>query len=281
MSRKALTLMADGAAIKGFLFPGMPHIYLPRESRARAELRKACAAAATSALQTRPDLIVIFSTQWISVLGHMAQARPNPKGLHVDENWYDLGELPYDFRVDLEVTNRMIEHATAAGLQIRPIDFEGFPVDTGTVVALNFFNPDGKIPVVSVSCNIYSGRDEEMKLGKAAHDAIRDLGRRAVVINSSGLSGHYFTTEITDEQDRIVSGDDDAENRRFLDLMKKGDLDAVMDAIPDYARKTGADMQLKGFYWMAGVLGTSRVTTKVHGYGSIWGSGAAVVEFTP
>ena len=90
------------------------------------------------------------------------------EGLHVDENWYDLGDLPYDFRTDLELARRTIDLGTAAGLQVRPVDYEGFPVDTGTLVALNFLDPKNEIPVVCISCNIYSGRDEELKLGKAA-----------------------------------------------------------------------------------------------------------------
>jgi 2-aminophenol/2-amino-5-chlorophenol 1,6-dioxygenase alpha subunit len=273
--------MPSGRVVRGYLFPGMPHVLLPRDSKARAELRQACATAGAKAQEAKPDVLVLFSTQWISVLGHMAQARPNPKGLHVDENWYDLGDLPYNFRTDLDLTKRMIAHATEAGLQIRPIDFEGFPVDTGTIVALNFFNPSGEIPVVSVSCNIYADRAEELKLGRAAHDAIRGLGRTAVVIASTGMSGHYFTREITEDEDRIVADEDDAENRRMLELMKRGDLAPVMDAVPDYARKTGADMQFKGLYWLVGALGTERVHTTVLAYGSIWGSGAAVVEFTP
>ena len=31
----------------------------------------------------QPDVLVVYSTQWISVLGHSFQTNPNPKGLHV------------------------------------------------------------------------------------------------------------------------------------------------------------------------------------------------------
>jgi len=243
-------------------------------------LRDACRVAGANAQEARPDVLVIFSTQWISVLGHLVQARPNPKGLHVDENWYDLGNLPYDFRTDLELARKTIDVATASGLQARPVDYDGFPIDTGTLVALNFLNPKNQTPVVCISCNIYSGRDEELKLGKAAADAVRALGRRAVMVASTGLSGHYFTREITDDEDRIVNEQDDAENRRLLDLIASGKCAEAMDRAADYAAKTGADMQFKSYYWLMGALGADRAKAKVLGYGSIWGSGAAVVEFT-
>jgi 2-aminophenol/2-amino-5-chlorophenol 1,6-dioxygenase alpha subunit len=276
--------MPEGQIVKGYIMPGMPHVMLPTESASRLELRNACRVAGANAQEARPDVLVIFSTQWVSVLGHLVQARPNPTGLHVDENWYDLGNLPYDFRTDVELARRTIDLGTAAGLQVRPVDYEGFPVDTGTLVALNFLNPKNGIPVVCISCNIYSGRDEELKLGQAAADAVRALGRRAVVVASTGLSGHYFTREITDDEDRIVNEQDDVENRRLLDLMTAGKCIEAMDLVPEYATKAGADMQFKGYYWLMGAIGSGRVRSKVLGkvlgYGSIWGSGAAVVEFT-
>lgn len=272
--------MPEGQIVKGYIMPGMPHVMLPTESAARSELRNACRMAGANAREARPDVLIVFSTQWVSVLGHLVQARANPTGLHVDENWYDLGNLPYNFRTDLEVARRTIDLGTAAGLQVRPVDYEGFPVDTGTLVALNFLNPKSKISVVCISCNIYSGREEELKLGQAAADAVRALGRRAVVVASTGLSGHYFTREITDEEDRIVNQDDDAANRKLLDLMAAGKSVDAMDLVPEYAAKTGADMQFKSYYWLMGAIGADRVKGKVLGYGSIWGSGAAVVEFT-
>jgi 2-aminophenol/2-amino-5-chlorophenol 1,6-dioxygenase alpha subunit len=276
--------MPEGQIVKGYIMPGMPHVMLPTESASRRELRDACRVAGANTQEARPDVLMIFSTQWVSVLGHLIQARPNPTGLHVDENWYDLGNLPYDFRTDLELARRTIDLGTAAGLQVRPVDYEGFPVDTGTLVALNFLNPRNEIPVVCVSCNIYSGRDEELKLGQAAADAVRALGRRAVMVASTGLSGHYFTREISDDEDRIVNEEDDAANRKLLDLIAAGKWVDAMDLVPEYAAKTGADMQFKSYYWLMGAIGAAhadgKVKGKVLGYGSIWGSGAAVVEFT-
>jgi 2-aminophenol/2-amino-5-chlorophenol 1,6-dioxygenase alpha subunit len=272
--------MREGEIVKGYIVPGMPHVVLPRDSSSRRELREACRVAGANAQEARPDVLVIFSTQWISVLGHLVQARPNPAGLHVDENWYDLGDLPYGFHTDLELARRTIEMGAAADLQVRPVDYEGFPVDTGTIVALNFFNPKNDVPVVCISCNIYSGREEETKLGRAASDAVRALGRRAVVIASTGLSGHYFTREIGDDEDSIANPDDEIQNRELLDLISAGRCAEAMDFVPEYAAKTGADMQFKSYYWLMGAMGAERARGKVLGYGSIWGSGAAVIEFT-
>ena len=227
--------MPEGQIVKGYIMPGMPHVMLPRESASRSELRNACRTAGANSQEARPDVLVIFSTQWISVLGHLVQTRPNPTGLHVDENWYDLGNLPYDFRTDLELAQNTIDLAVAAGLQVRGVDYDGFPVDTGTLVALNFLNPKDEIPVVCISCNIYSGRDEELKLGQAAADAVRALGRRTVMVASTGLSGQLFTREISDVEDRIVTSRTTLTTDKLLDMIAAGKCADAMDLVPQYA----------------------------------------------
>src|SRR5260370_42332830 len=126
-----------------------------------------------------------------------------------------MGAFGVGCRYGSEVARNTIDLGEGAGLQVRAVDYEGFPTDTGTLVALNFLNPKNEIPVVCISCNIYSGRDEELKLGQASADAVRTLGRRAVMAASAGLSGHYFTREITADEDKIVNDQDDNENRQL------------------------------------------------------------------
>src|SRR5207253_6878708 len=103
----------------------------------------------------------------ISVLGHLFQADPNPKGLHVDDNWYEFGDFPFDLRCDVEVGSGAATVANSIGLSAKTVNYRGFPIDTGSLVALRFLNPDSKIPVSFVSCNIYAGQADSITLGKA------------------------------------------------------------------------------------------------------------------
>ena len=48
---------------------------------------------------------------------------------------------------------------------------------------------------------------------------------------------------------------------------------------PEFARSAGADMMFKGFSWLLGTIGRSDVRGRVLGYGPLWGTGAAVVEW--
>jgi 2-aminophenol/2-amino-5-chlorophenol 1,6-dioxygenase alpha subunit len=100
------------------------------------------------------------------------------------------------------------------------------------------------------------------------------------VVGVGGLSGTLFRTEIDLRADRIATADDDQWNQRVLRLMESGDVRELKRVIPEFAAAARADMGFKHFYWILGALKARLVGARVHGYGPIYGSGAAVVEFT-
>ncbi len=269
-----------GCVPKAFIVPGLPHLAFetPGNTPWRA-LQQALQQAGEEARAAQPDVLVIYSAQWISVLGHSFQFAANPQGLHVDENWYDLGDFPFSFKIDRELTAQAEKLAQAAGLATRLVDYEGFPIDTGTLLTLRAFNPDNSIPVMIVSSNIYAGQEDSMKLGEAAGEAIRQSGKRAVVINCSSLSHRFRTEEIHPAEDRLSSPNDDTWNQRILALLKAGKNREALELGPEFAQQAGAEMGFKGFYWMMGLLGVPAVPAEVLAYGPVWGTGAAVVSY--
>lgn len=269
--------MPEGRILSGLVVPGMPQLVLGAPSASWKELADAVQRLGHSVRVHKPDVVVIFSTQWFSVLGHLVQADPNPRGVHVDPNWHDLGNLPFDLKVDVDLAVASVRMAEGAGLQARTVNYPGFPMDTGTLVALRLLDPEGLLPVCLIACNIYSGKDEELRLGKAVRDAIHSLGRRAIVVACTGLSGHLAREEVVPERDRIDPKDDQW-NRRMLDLLANGRLTEALNLGETYAKETAADMQFKAFYWVLGALG-ARTRAKVHAYGPLWGGGAAVIDF--
>ena len=270
--------MPEGRIVQAYILPGLPHLVLGGKAKPWAELQNAMDTVGKSIRGAKPDTVVIFSTQWISVLGHLFQALPHPQGIHVDENWHHLGEIPFDFQVDVDLAQKAVEAAGQRGLQARAVNFEGFPVDTGTLVVNHFLGKDG-IRLGGVSCNIYAGRDDELALGAATAEAVRRSGRRAVLVACTGLSGHFFTMEIDAAKDRVSKDEDDQWNRKLLDLLGKGKNREAVELAGDFATATGADMGFKAFYWLMGALGSPAVPGKVLAYGPIWGTGAAVVEY--
>jgi 2-aminophenol/2-amino-5-chlorophenol 1,6-dioxygenase subunit alpha len=272
--------MPKGTIQRAYLVPGLPHLVsnLPVESW--ETLRRGMHQAGERVKASAPDVLVLYSTQWISVLGHSFQTNPNPKGLHVDENWYELGDFPFDLQVDAALSAHAAEIASSLGLATKTVNYQGFPLDTGTLVVLRFLNSDSAIPVSIVSCNIYAGQGDSLTLGRAMRQAIEESGKRAVVVACTALSARFFTEEIDPRADRISRAEDDVWNRRVLDLIAHGKNAEVLTLSSAYAQAAVADMGFKAFAWLMGVLNTPATAGNVLAYGPLWGTGAAVVEYT-
>src|SRR5215470_14316037 len=98
--------MPKGMIQNAYLVPGLPHLVSTQTVDSWEALRRALRQAGERIKASRPDVLVLYSTQWISVLGHSFQTNPNPTGLHVDENWYEMGDLPFNLRVDADLGTR-------------------------------------------------------------------------------------------------------------------------------------------------------------------------------
>jgi 2-aminophenol/2-amino-5-chlorophenol 1,6-dioxygenase alpha subunit len=271
--------MPNGTIQRAYIVPGLPHLTSNVSVESWETLRRGFRQAGEHVKATKPEVLVVYSTQWISVLGHSFQTQPNPKGLHVDENWYEYGDFPFDLRVDAALGTRAATIASLLGLATKTVSYNGFPLDTGTLVALGFLNPDNAIPVAIVSCNIYAGQADSLTLGRAMRQAIEESGKRAVVVACTGLSGRFFTEEIDQRTDHFARAEDDTWNLRILDLIAKGRNADVLTLSAEYAQAAVADMGFKAFAWLMGTLGIPTTPGTILAYGPVWGTGAAVVEY--
>lgn len=268
---------------KAFLVPGQPHILLaPERNRGWASLRASYEAIGREIERSDAELLLLYSTQWFSVIGHLFQVDPNPKWVLVDQNWYEFGEIPYDFRIDPEFGERYAALCRDAGMQASTVNYHGFPIDPGTVVALKLLNPNNRLPASVVSCNIYAERDETRALGRAARTAIERHGKKTIVVAVTGLSNRYEVAEIDPAADRISSAKDDEWNRKILEMLSEGRLEDVAQVAREFGREANADMGFKALWWLAALAGEhNRYDGRVWDYQPVWGTGNALVELTP
>ena len=269
--------------VKALLVPGLPQVLLaPEKSPGWAKLRAAYEAARREIESVDADLILYFSTQWLSVLGYTFQADPKPEWVHVDQNFHDLGTMPYSFRIDADFAKTYAAEVKALGHHTMLANYRGFPVDTGTIVAQKLLNPDNRLPAAMVSCNMYSEKAETVDVGRAALRALEKSGKKAVVVLVSSLSSRFFVKEIDPKEDRISSAKDDEWNRKIVELLGEGRLEDTAQVARDFAREANGDMGFKGIWWLSGLCGeTNDFRGKSYEYQPIWGTGAAVVSLTP
>lgn len=266
----------------GVFVPGLPHLMSSASNPGYAELSGALTKVGDRLKADKVERLLYFSTQWISVLGHSFQAKTELSGTHVDENWYDLDgakTLPFSFKVDQAAAKNMAKAVEANGYQARLIDYDGFPVDTGTIVADRFLNR-GRFSTSMLSCCVYSDYADTVKLAGILRAALDQDGKKTAFVAVSMLSGRFFTTEIDPREDHVSSPNDDQWNKRIIAGLEKGRVAEVEAMIPEYASACKVDMGLKALAFLKGVGAAveGRAAT-CHAYGGLYGTGAAVIEW--
>lgn len=272
--------MSTGKVIGAAWVPGLPFILQPEKSKKWAELTEGMEKLATHIKALKPDVVLVYSTQWFSVLGTSFQVRPQVKGLHVDENWYEWGDLPFDFKCDSTLGEKFAAAVTKKGFPTKTVDYEEFPIDTGTIVASRFLKQAGDIPVSIVSSWVYADADKSCQIGEAMREEILASGKKVFVLASSLLSTRYFTDEINPEDDRISNAEDEAWNQKILKVFQSGNLLEGRAVAEAYAKSGPRDMQFNAYHWLSGVLAKDAFAGELLAYGPQWGTGAAVIEFT-
>ena len=228
--------------------------------------------------------MLIYSTTWPSIVGHQIQAHPKPVFTHVDDDFHFLGSMPYEFSMDAEYAECYREACEARGLHARTVAYDGFPIDTGSVVALKLLNPDNRIPACIVSSNVYSNRAEQIVLGKAARDAMSKLGKKVVVVVVASLSNRMFTEHIDPADDRIHSAKDDEWNRKILEFFDDGRLEDISQLSRDIQGQIRVSkvVAYKPAWWMAATMGQhNNYDGEVLAYEALHGAGGAVIQLTP
>lgn len=267
------------AVVSAFLIPSSPLPYVQSDNPPWGAMADAMHKAGVALAESKPDTIAIYSTQWLAVLDQLWQVRPNPTGLHVDENWHEYGELPFDMRTDVELTEAAIAATDSYGIRSKGVDYDQFPVDTGTIVGSNFLDPEKKFQSVVTANNLYHDWGTTENLGRVVREQADKLGRRIAIVGIGGLSGSFFRHVIDIADDHVANKAEDAWNKRILEMMERGDIAALNEACPDYAQQARAEMGFKHFAYILGGVGGNFESATVHHYGPLYGCGGAVVEF--
>lgn len=273
------------SVVHGIIGSGLPQILLaPEKNPGWSDVREGYERARERLEASEADLLIVYSTMWPSVIGHQIQADPEPEWVHVDELFHDLGSIPYRFDIDSEFAHQLREIAETRGLQARTIAYHGFPIDTGSVVALKLLNPNNRIPAVILSSNVYADRAETVVFGKAVRAAVERAGRKAAVVAVTSLSNRLFTDWIDPAEDRIHSLKDDEWNQKLLEFLRAGRLEDTAQLSRQIHRQIRVRkvVNFKPMWWLSAVMGQhNNYTGDVHAYAPVHGTGAAVVTLVP
>lgn len=290
--------MKQGRIVAGILAPHPPHLVYaenPPQNEPRAEcgweeLRWGYERCRKSLARKDFDVLIVHSPHWRTFVGHHFLGVPHFESLSVDPVFPNLFRYHFKLDVDVELAEAIEEEAKSAGLETQMMRNPDFRVDYGTITSCHLVNPSWDKPIVGLSSNgayyYFSnevGQAQMTALGEATRRAVEKSGRRAVVLASNSLSHRHFTVEPAIPED--MSHEHSYHHgqylwdMRMLELMKQGKGRQVADELPDFIDQTESEMKAGSLMWMLAALGFPDYPAEIHAYGTVIGTGNAVVEW--
>ena len=287
-----------GQIVAGFLAPHPPHLVYgenPPQNEARSQggweaLRWAYERARKSLEELKPDVLLVHSPHWITQVGHHFLGVRHLDGASVDPIFPNIFRYHFRLEVDVELAEACWQEARKGGLVAKMMRNPKFRVDYGTITTLHMMRPQWDIPVVGLSANnspyylnTAQGLEEMDRLGKATRRAIEKTGRRAVLLASNTLCHYHFHEEPVIPEDmseeRPKSHQGYQWDMRIIELLRKGKTKQVFKLLPTFIDETSAEVKSGAFTWMFAAMGYPEMPGELHGYGTVIGTGNAVMEW--
>ncbi|MCA8157933.1 tRNA U-34 5-methylaminomethyl-2-thiouridine biosynthesis protein [Burkholderia contaminans] len=290
--------MTQGRILSGFLAPHPPHLVYgenppqnePRSQGGWEPLRWAYEQVRENIERLKPDVLLVHSPHWITQVGHHFLAVPRLSGRSVDPIFPNLFRYDFGMDVDVELAEVCCEEAARLGLVSKMMRNPKFRVDYGTITTLHMVRPQWDIPVMGISANntpyylnTQEGQGEMDLLGRATREAIRKTGRRAVLLASNTLSHWHFHEEPELPEDMTKEHPERYDGYkwdvRMIDLMRQGRMKEVFELLPQFIDDAFAEVKSGAFTWMHAAMGYPELAGKLYGYGTVIGTGNAVIEW--
>ena len=292
--------MIPGRIVSGCLAPHPPHLVYatnPTQNEPEAtgsgawkSLLEGYESLRQSLNQKNFDVLIVHTPHWKTVVGHHFLGVPHFKDLSVDPIFPNLFRYNYEMEVDVDLSEAIETEARAEGLVTKMMRNPDFRVDYGTITSCHLSYPKWDKPIVvlsSASPYHYFSNDvgdaEMLALGRATRNAIEKTGRKAVLLASTSLSHRHFTEEPEDPEDPrfeyIYNKNQASWDQHILDLIKSGKTKQILAEMPDFIDQALSECREGGLTWLLGALGMPTYPGHLHGYGSVIGTGNAIVEW--
>ena len=290
--------MTQGKILAGFVAPHPPHLVYaenPPQNEPRAQggwepLRWAYERARKSIEALKPDVLLVHSPHWTTLVGHHFLGVPRLSGKSVDPIFPNLFRYQFDMTVDVALAEACCAEAQQLGLTAKMMRNPNFRVDYGTITTLHMIRPQWDIPVVGISANnspyyldLNTGVEQMETLGKATRRAIEKSGKRAVLLCSNTFSHYHFQEEPEIPEDMSREHPQSYQgyqwDMRMIELMRKGEIREVMRLFPQWVEEAFAEVKSGAFPWMIAAMDYPSIPAELHGYGTVIGTGNAVMEW--
>jgi 2-aminophenol/2-amino-5-chlorophenol 1,6-dioxygenase beta subunit len=238
------------------------------------------------------DVLVVHSPHWQTYVGTHFLGVERFESLSVDPIFPNLFRFHYEMDVDVPLAEAIHDEAKADGLVTKMMRNPDFRVDYGTIVSCHLSRPAWDKPIVSISScrsTAYYGVDvmqeQALALGRATRRAVEKTGRRAVLLASNSLSHRHFTTEADVPEDmtreHIYHHGQYMWDMRLIELIRAGRTRELIDVMPEFIEQAVSEADAGSLTWLMGALDFPEEPGEVYAYGTVIGTGNAVVGWLP
>ncbi|MCA9571498.1 MAG: tRNA U-34 5-methylaminomethyl-2-thiouridine biosynthesis protein, partial [Myxococcales bacterium] len=204
----------------------------------------------------------------------------------------NLFRYRYALDVDVALAEAIHEEARAEGLVSSMMRNPDFRVDYGTLVSCHLTDPAWSRPIVAISscrASAYYGVDvmqeQAIALGRATARAIEASGRRAVLLSSNSLSHRHFTTEgpLPEDMSRehITHHGQHLWDMKAIRMLREGRTRELVSILHELTTQAIGETDAGSLTWMLSALDFPTQGAELYGYGTVIGTGNAVMGFWP
>ena len=219
------------------------------------------------------DTVVVFDSHWATTVEFVVTAHARRVGLFTSEELpRGMSQRPYDFRGDPDLAHLIAGKADQHGTWITAIDDDYLPISYAMTNLWEFLGQglsDKRWISIGV-CQTADGEDN-LRLGRAAGDAIADSDRKVVLIASGALSHTFWPLrQLRDHEaagiEHIFTPEAAAADAERIDWFSKGDHARVLETMPEFYRFK-PEARFGHYLMMAGALGEGDNTAPARQYG--------------
>ena len=236
------------------------------------------------------DVILVHTPHWRTARGTHILCCESFQGLSVDPIFPHLFRYNYAMQCSVPLAKEIHLQAEKFHLDTTLMKNPDFRVDYGTIVSCHLAWPAWNKPIVALSaCTSYDdfspevGDKQMIALGEATRAALEKLGMRALLLASCSLSHRHFTVEPALPEDmsyeHIYSHNQYLWDMKVLELFEQGKSREFLSMHTNFIEQSASETRAGSLTWMLSALNFPTTPATVHGYGTVIGTGNAVVEF--
>lgn len=238
------------------------------------------------------DVIIVHSPHWKTSCGTHFLGVSEFSSKSVDPIFPHLFRYNYDLKVDVALSEQICQEASDAGLVTKMMRNPDFRVDYGTIIACHLARSEWDKPIVAISSNRayfdFSnevGEAQMLALGEATRRAVEASGKRALLLASVSLSHRHFTKEPPLPEDmsyeHIYHKGQALWDQKVIKLMQEGRSQELLELMPDFIEQATSECKDGSLTWLLGALGCPEYPATLHAYGTVIGTGNAVMSWDP